>query len=88
MGVETEEGQKALGLGRDATARERELVMTSATKEKSLWDHEAAANKRIIEETLRRYNGAVKKTAAALGITRVTLWRKMKAYGIKPAKTK
>lgn len=62
--------------------------MTAVTKDKSLWDHGDAAYKRVIEETLRRYNGAVTKTAAALGITRVTLWRKMKAYGIAPAKAK
>jgi transcriptional regulator of acetoin/glycerol metabolism len=62
--------------------------MTAVTRDKSLWDHGDAAYKRVIEETLRRYNGAVSKTAVALGITRVTLWRKMKAYGIKPVKVR
>lgn len=87
MGVEAKERPKALGAGGDRSEKGN-AQMTAVTKDKSLWDHGDAAYKRVIEETLRRYNGAVTKAAAALGITRVTLWRKMKAYGIKAVRVK
>lgn len=35
-----------------------------------------------IQETLRHYCGNREKTAEALGISKVTLWRYMKKYGI------
>lgn len=39
--------------------------------------------KEIILETLRRNNQSRERTARALKISRITLWRKMKKYGIK-----
>jgi len=38
--------------------------------------------KRVLLETLRRNNGDRGKTAKALNISRTTLWRKMRKYGI------
>ena len=35
-----------------------------------------------IQETLRLFCGNREKTAEALGISKVTLWRRMKKYGI------
>jgi DNA-binding NtrC family response regulator len=39
-----------------------------------------------IESALRQYKGHQGKTAAALGIERTTLWRKLKRYNIDPRK--
>jgi transcriptional regulator with PAS, ATPase and Fis domain len=36
----------------------------------------------IIERALERYQGNRKKAAEALKISTVTLWRKMKQYGL------
>ena len=36
----------------------------------------------MIERALERFKGNRKKAAAALKISTVTLWRKMKRYGI------
>jgi two-component system C4-dicarboxylate transport response regulator DctD len=41
-----------------------------------------AAEKRIIEETLARFAGRIGVTAEALGITRKTLYLKMKKYDL------
>ena len=38
--------------------------------------------RRIIEDTLRRNNHRRKETAAELGISRVTLYNKMKKFGL------
>jgi transcriptional regulator with PAS, ATPase and Fis domain len=35
-----------------------------------------------IERALERFNGNRKRAAAALNISTVTLWRKMKQYGL------
>ena len=39
-----------------------------------------------IRSLLVRYDGSREKTAAALGISKTTLWRYMKRYGIRPGK--
>jgi len=41
-----------------------------------------AAQARAIREMLDRHNGSRRRTAEALGISAVTLWRKMKAFGL------
>lgn len=41
-----------------------------------------ARERELIEEGLRRYNRNLTKTARELGISRVTLWRKIKEYGL------
>jgi transcriptional regulator with PAS, ATPase and Fis domain len=38
--------------------------------------------KTAIERALERYSGNRKRAAAALNISTVTLWRKMKQYGL------
>ncbi len=43
-----------------------------------------STQKRMILETLQKYNWNKGKTAAALNINRTTLWRKMKKYGLHP----
>lgn len=42
----------------------------------------AAEDARLIVETLRKYGGSREKTAGALGLSKATLWRRMKKYGI------
>jgi len=39
---------------------------------------------RLIGKALERFNGNRKKAAGALNISPVTLWRKMKEYGLTP----
>jgi DNA-binding NtrC family response regulator len=41
-----------------------------------------AAQARAIQEVLSQHNGSRRRTAEALGISAVTLWRKMKAFGL------
>jgi two-component system response regulator AtoC len=38
----------------------------------------------MIERALERYRGNRRQAAGALKISTVTLWRKMKQYGIEP----
>ncbi|MFO7447944.1 MAG: sigma 54-interacting transcriptional regulator [Ignavibacteriaceae bacterium] len=40
------------------------------------------AEKQLIIETLRKFNGSRTKTADSLGINKTTLWRKIKKYGL------
>jgi DNA-binding NtrC family response regulator len=40
------------------------------------------AERRQIERTLAAHGGQLQKTAEALGISRTTLWEKMKRYGL------
>lgn len=40
------------------------------------------AEKNLIENTLNKFNGNRSKTASALGINKVTLWRKMKKFNL------
>lgn len=42
------------------------------------------AAKREIIAALRETSGAVKETARLLGVSRVALWARMKAYAIEP----
>jgi transcriptional regulator with PAS, ATPase and Fis domain len=41
-----------------------------------------AAQARAIQEVLAQHDGSRRRTAEALGISAVTLWRKMKAFGL------
>jgi DNA-binding NtrC family response regulator len=49
----------------------------------TLSDAREAAERHQIEITLQRTGGAVAEAAAALGVSRTTLWEKMKRYGIR-----
>ena len=49
---------------------------------KSLEDHVERLEQRIIQDSLRRHNHRRKETAAELGISRVTLYNKMKKFGL------
>lgn len=40
------------------------------------------AEKQLLLDTLKKYNGSRSKTAAALGINKSTLWRKLKKYNL------
>jgi transcriptional regulator with PAS, ATPase and Fis domain len=41
-----------------------------------------AHEQRLIEKALERFDGNRKKAAEALNLSPVTLWRKMKEYGL------
>ena len=49
---------------------------------RSLEDHIERLEQQIIEDSLRRHNHRRKETAAELGISRVTLYNKMKKFGL------
>lgn len=51
-------------------------------KENQAPDSPMSDGEREIYEALRRYDGSRQKTAEALGISKATLWRKMKKYGM------
>ncbi len=42
----------------------------------------ACAEKRVLEKTLHYYRGNISKSAASLGVSRPTLYRKMEKYGL------
>jgi two-component system NtrC family response regulator len=44
----------------------------------------AAAERERVAEALTRHKGGVARAAASLGISRVTLWTKMKRFGLSP----
>lgn len=52
-------------------------ITTAVTDEQQM-----SEGAREICQALRRYDGSRQKTAEALGISKATLWRKMKKYGI------
>jgi transcriptional regulator with PAS, ATPase and Fis domain len=39
---------------------------------------------RYIRRTIRKEHGSLTRTAKSLGISRTTLWRKLREYGIRP----
>src|SRR5258706_7569645 len=60
------------------------VQMVSATEALllSLGEVREAAEKREIARVLVKYEGQINKTAAALKISRTTLWEKMKRFGL------
>lgn len=44
------------------------------------WEEEACEEARLIARTLKKHGGSREKTAVELGISKATLWRKMKKY--------
>lgn len=50
--------------------------------DQSIDDPFQASEKKVLIETLKKYNNNRKKTAQTLHCSRVTLWRKMKKYGL------
>ena len=45
----------------------------------------AECERQAIVDTLRRTSGRLADTARRLGISRTTLWRRLKAYGLRPS---
>jgi DNA-binding NtrC family response regulator len=78
--------ERAVILANDASVRIRDLPPEVTRKDRSrpgddtldLREQERAS----IERALERFGGNRRKAAAALKISTVTLWRKMKAYGL------
>jgi two-component system, NtrC family, response regulator AtoC len=78
--------ERAVIVARGDTIRPRELPPEVAQKARQrasdnnldLQEHERA----MIERALERFRGNRKEAAAALKISTVTLWRKMKQYGL------
>ena len=56
---------------------------TPERKDVSLSDEKESIEKILIEETLLQTNGNKSEAAKKLGISRVTLYNKIKKYGIK-----
>jgi len=50
----------------------------------SLNSARAAAERQRIVEALTRHQGRVGRAAESLGVSRVTLWTKMKRFGLSP----
>jgi len=61
---------------------EQASVMAADGGPRSLADARKAAEKRQIQLALSENEGRIGKTAAALGVSRTTLWEKMKRYGL------
>jgi transcriptional regulator of acetoin/glycerol metabolism len=65
-----------------------ELFEQDSAQAAPVWvtnDHDEApqpAEKRRIQEVLERAGGSRERAAKILGLSRVTLWRRMKQYGI------
>jgi DNA-binding NtrC family response regulator len=80
--------ERAVIVARGETIRPRELPPEISQKPKlrtsddslDLHEHERV----LIERALERFRGNRKKAADALKIGTVTLWRKMKHYGLVP----
>jgi DNA-binding NtrC family response regulator len=78
--------ERAVILARGATISVRELPPELSEKQSraTLGDtlDLKEQEERLIAKALERFKGNRKKTAAALNISPVTLWRKMKEYGL------
>lgn len=61
---------------------EQELLERPAERVPSLAEARERAERMHIEETLRRTNGSVTKAAGLLGVSRTTLWEKMRKLGL------
>lgn len=60
----------------------QEGVTVNGTRDKTLSDRVDLIEKTIIEETLRQHGNRRQLTATTLGISRVTLYNKMKKFGL------
>ena len=71
--------------GANETARCNHVVLstTSPSKPLSLADALAACERNIIAEALLQHNHNVSRTAVSLGISRITLQKKMKEYSLR-----
>jgi DNA-binding NtrC family response regulator len=78
--------ERAVIVARGASIRVRELPpeVLERTRERSPTDSlDLQAQERVlIERALKRFRGNRQQTAEALKISAVTLWRKMKRYGL------
>ena len=50
----------------------------------TLFSVRAAAERQRVAEALTRHKGRVARAAESLGVSRVTLWTKMKRFGLSP----
>ncbi|MGB0084100.1 MAG: sigma-54 dependent transcriptional regulator [Rhodomicrobiaceae bacterium] len=66
----------------DLFPEKRSLAATAQTPPRSLADAREAAEKQQIMLTLTDNDGQIGKTAEVLGVSRTTLWEKMKRYSI------
>jgi DNA-binding NtrC family response regulator len=80
--------ERAAILAHGATITVRELPPEISERRRTTTTGEAlslqAHERELIERALERYGGNRRRAADALKISTVTLWRKMKAYGIAP----
>lgn len=58
------------------------LVLPSSSTNGALKDHSSHAEMQAISEAWRAANGSVTLAAALLGISRITLWRKLRRYSL------
>ncbi len=65
-----------------APDKEEGQFQEETRKEEPVPDSYMSDGERELYEALRRYDGSRQKTAEALGISKATLWRKMKKYGM------
>ena len=71
----------AINCFQDITEQKRGMALTS----KSTLNSEcAAAERQRVAEALTRHKGRVGRAAESLGVSRVTLWTKMKRFGLSP----
>ncbi len=66
----------------DLFPEKRVTTAIGGTSARSLADAREAAEKRQIVMGLAEHDGQIGKTAEALGVSRTTLWEKMKRYGL------
>ena len=80
--------ERAAILAHGPTITVRELPPEISERRRTTTTGEAlslqAHERELIERALERYGGNRRRAADALKISTVTLWRKMKAYGIAP----
>jgi DNA-binding NtrC family response regulator len=61
---------------------EKALLVTSETRIASLAEARERAERLQIEEAMRQTNGEIGKAAVLLGVSRTTLWEKMRRFGL------
>ncbi len=66
----------------DLFPEKRSLAASAQTAPRSLADARGAAEKQQIMVALQENDGQISKTAEALGVSRTTLWEKMRRYGL------
>ena len=73
-------GGRATALGAGPARLGEAIFLSGPERPRTL----AECERQAIVDTLQRTSGRLAETARRLGISRTTLWRRLKAYGLRP----